>query len=145
MDVGSILADKGSRVLTIRPDAPLLLAAQHMRAMGVGALVVSSDGDHVDGLLSERDVVVAFAEHPELLAHRKVSEVMLRSPVVARPHEDLDTVTRAMTRRRQRQVPVLDREGHLVGVVSVGDMLKHQLEEASLEVRVLRDVAITRS
>ncbi len=92
MDVGSILADKGSRVLTIRPDAPLLLAAQHMRAMGVGALVVSSDGARVDGLLSERDVVVAFAEHPELLAHRKVSEVMLRNPVVARPDEDLDKI-----------------------------------------------------
>ena len=144
MDVGSILAEKGHRVVTIRPDAPLLIAAQQLKAMSVGALVVSADGRHVEGLLSERDVVIAFAEHPELLARRKVSEVMRRDPVVADPQEDLATVIRAMTRRRQRQVPVLD-GGHLVGVVSVGDLLNHQLDEASLEVRVLRDVAITRS
>lgn len=144
MDVGSILADKGNRVVTIRPDAPLLMAAQQLKAMGVGALVVSSDDRHVDGLLSERDIVVAFAEHPELLAHRRVSEVMRRDPVVAHPSEDIDTVMRAMSRRRQRQVPVLE-GGHLVGVVSVGDLLNQQLDEASLEVRVLRDVAITRS
>lgn len=144
MDVGSILAEKGSRVVTIRPDAPLLMAAQQLKAMGVGALVVSADGSSVEGLLSERDIVVAFAEHPELIAHRKVSEVMRREPVVARPDDDLGSVIQTMTRRRQRQVPVLDR-GHLVGVVSVGDLLNHQLDEASLEVRVLRDVAIARS
>ncbi len=144
MDVGSILAEKGSRVVTIRPDAPLLMAAQQLKAMGVGALVVSADGSHVEGLLSERDVVIGFAEHPELIAHRKVSEVMRRDPVVAQPEDDLGSVIQTMTRRRQRQVPVLD-GGHLVGVVSVGDLLSHQLDEASLEVRVLRDVAIARS
>ena len=66
MDVRTILAHKGDRVETIRPDAPLLHAARLLRAHGVGALVVTADGQHIDGLLSERDVVVAFAEHPEL-------------------------------------------------------------------------------
>lgn len=144
MDVRSILAHKGDRVETIRPDAQLLTAARLLRAHGVGALVVSADGARVDGLLSERDLVVAFAEHPELLAHRRVSEVMRRDPLVVRPDQRVEIVVSEMTRRRQRQVPVVDEHG-LVGIVSVGDLLHRQLDEASLEARVLRDVAIARS
>lgn len=144
MDVRTILAHKGDRVETIRPDAPLLHAARLLRAHGVGALVVTADGQHIDGLLSERDVVVAFAEHPEVLEHRKVSEAMRRDAVTARPSDSLGQVMGEMTRRRQRQVPVVD-GGVLVGIVSVGDILNHQLDDATLEARVLRDVAIARS
>lgn len=144
MDVRSILAHKGARVETIRPDAQLLTAARLLRAHGIGALVVSADGVRVDGLLSERDVVVAFAEHPELFAHRRVSEVMRKEPLVVRPEQRVETVIGEMTRRRQRQVPVVDGSG-LVGIVSVGDLLHHQLDDANLETRVLRDVVIARS
>lgn len=144
MDVRSILAHKGERVETIRPDALVLNAARLLRAHGVGALVVSADGKHIEGLLSERDVVVAFAEHPELLARRRVSEVMRRSPMTTTPRASVPAVIAEMTRRRQRQVPVLD-GGELVGIVSVGDLLHHQLDDATLETRVLRDVAIARS
>lgn len=144
MDVRSILAHKGDRVEIIRPDAQLLTAARLLRAHGIGALVVSSDGALVDGLLSERELVVAFAEHPDLLAHRRVSEVMRRDPLVVRPDDRIEIVISEMTRRRQRQVPVVDRTG-LVGIVSVGDLLHQQLDAATLEARVLRDVAIARS
>lgn len=144
MDVRSILAHKGDRVETIRPDAQLLTAARLLRAHGIGALVVSSDGAVVEGLLSERELVVAFADHPELLAHRRVSEVMRREPLVVRPDDRIEIVMAEMTRRRQRQVPVVDGSG-LVGIVSVGDLLHQQLDDATLEARVLRDVAIARS
>lgn len=144
MDVRTILDQKGARVQTIRPDAPLLHAARLLRAHGVGALVVSADGAHVEGLLSERDIVVAFAEHPDRVEHQKVSEAMRRDSITARPNDSVDSVMREMTRRRQRQVPIV--EGvRLVGVVSVGDLLNHLLDEATLEARVLRDVAIARS
>ena len=144
MDVRSILARKGDRVETIGPDAQVLTAARLLRAHGVGALVVTSDGAHIDGLLSERDLVVAFAEHPELLVRRRVHEVMQRHPLIVRPEQRVEYVIAEMTRRRQRQVPVVDDSG-IVGIVSVGDLLHHQLDEANLEARVLRDVAIARS
>lgn len=149
MDVRAILDDKGrpdrsAEVETIRPDADLLLAARLLRAKGIGALVVSPDGVRVDGLVSERDIVVALAEHPELVVRRRVSDVMRHDCLVASPGDDLATVMAGMTRRRQRQVPVVD-HGRLVGVISVGDVLNHQLDEVTLEMRVLRDVAIARS
>lgn len=144
MDVRSILAHKGDRVETIRPDALLLNAARLLRAQGIGALVVSSDGTHIDGLLSERDVVVAFAEHPDLLERARVKDAMRRDAMTTNPDASVSSVIAEMTRRRQRQVPVVD-DGALVGVVSVGDLLHHQLDDAHLEARVLRDVAIARS
>ncbi len=149
MDVRAILDDKGrsersGAVETIRPDADLLLAARLLRAKGVGALVVSPDGVAVDGLISERDIVVALAERPDVVLRRRVSDVMRRDCLIAAPGDDLATVMAGMTRRRQRQVPVVA-DGRLVGVVSVGDVLNHQLDEVTLEMRVLRDVAIARS
>lgn len=144
MDVRAILDDKGRSVQTIRPDADLLLAARLLRAKGVGALVVSPDGIAVDGLISERDIVVALAEQPDVVVRRRVSDVMRRDCIIASPSDDVATVMAGMTRRRQRQVPVVD-HGRLVGVVSVGDVLNHQLDEVTLEMRVLRDVAIARS
>lgn len=144
MDVRSILARKGDRVEMIRPDALLLHAARLLRAHGVGVLVVSSDGRHVEGLLSERDVVVALAEHPELVTRRRVAEAMRRDTLTASPDDSVGHLMGEMTRHRQRQVPVVD-HGELVGVVSVGDLLHHQLDDAALETRILRDVAIARS
>ena len=144
MDVRSILARKGDRVEVIRPDAQVLIAARLLRAHGIGALVVSSDGTLVEGLLSERELVVAFAEHPDVLARRRVSAVMRRDPLVVRPDDRVEIVIAEMTRRRQRQVPVVDASG-LVGIVSVGDLLHQQLDDATLEARVLRDLAIARS
>lgn len=144
MYVRQILSQKGHDVVSVRPEADLLTAARFLKSMGVGALVVSADGRGVDGLLSERDVVVAFAEHPELFAYRRVSEVMRRDVYIASPDTPVETVMAEMTRRRQRQAPVVE-AGTAIGVVSVGDILHHRLAEATLETRVLRDVAIARS
>lgn len=144
MKVRSILGGKGREVVTIRSDADLLTAAQHLRNKGIGAVVVSEDGVHLDGLVSERDIVVSWAEHPDLLPHRKVRDVMHRSPATCSPDDDLKAVEATMTRHRQRQVPVLE-HGRLVGVVSLGDVVRHRLDEADLELRVLRDLSIARS
>lgn len=144
MDVRAILSKKGDAVETVRPDTKLVTAARLMRAKGVGALIVSADGSSAQGMLSERDVVVALAERPELVEHARVSEAMTRAFAVAGPTERLQDVMATMTRRRQRHVPVVE-GGRLVGVVSVGDIVRHRLEEVGLENAVLRDLAIARS
>lgn len=145
MDVRTVLAAKGSGVETIRPGAPVLLAAQRLRADGIGALVVSSDGRGIEGMLSERDIVVGLAERGDVIARATVSQLMERNVVSCRAGDPIDQVLAQMTRHRRRHIPVVDDQGAVAGIVSIGDLVKHRLDEAELEMRVLRDLSIVRS
>ena len=114
-----------------------------MKTHAVGSLVVSRDREHVDGMVSERDVVSALAEDLGVL-DRRVRDIMTTTVAVCAPD---DTVTHAMelvTQRRQRHLPVLV-EGRVTAVVSVGDLVKARLEELELETRVVRDAYIGRT
>ena len=142
MKVQDILATKGSVVETIRPDAKVLIAVHRMRMQNVGALVVSRDGERVDGVLSERDVVRGLTNHGADLLEMSVVAVMSRAPTCS-PADSLRTVMAQMTRTRNRHVPVVD-GGRICGIVSVGDVVKHRLEEMELETSVLRDAYLTR-
>jgi CBS domain-containing protein len=140
MKVDAVLAAKGHEVATVTPSATLATVAQRLRLEGIGALVVL-DRDKLAGMISERDVVHAFAAHRAEAADIKVAEVMTHNVITCRPEDSLTRVLGLMTRYRVRHLPVLE-AGRLVGLISIGDAVKHRLDELELEAAVLRDAYI---
>jgi CBS domain-containing protein len=138
MTIESILRRKGTDVTTIPPDASVKRAADWLRAKNIGALVVSSD-DEILGLISEREIVHAFSRYGETAGSMRVKEVMQYGLTTVSPDESVNRVMTLMTHHRVRHMPVL-RGGKLVGIVSIGDIVKHRLEDLELEASVLRDV-----
>ena len=141
MKVEAILAAKGRRVDTTPPGTKIAEAVQEMMTRGIGALVVSSDGERVEGVISERDIVRGLARAGAAMLRMAVSEVMSRSVPVCSPQDTITHVMTEMTRSRHRHLPVLD-AGKLCGIVSIGDVVKNRLEELELETAVLRDAYI---
>jgi CBS domain-containing protein len=143
MKVENILQSKGWAVETISGGASMAQAIHRLMAAGVGALIVSEDGEVVDGTLSERDVVVALSRQGVGVLQLRVADCMTRGGPVCAPDTLIQNAMAEMTRRRQRHLPVL-REGRLCGLISLGDVVKHRLDELELETNVLRDAYITR-
>jgi len=141
VNVESILRIKGAKVQTIESGAAVELAVHRLSTIGIGALVVSDDGRTVDGILAEREVVRGLARHGAHLVDLRVRDVMARSVPVCAPRDSIRDVMAEMTRSRNRHLPVVDK-GALCGLISLGDVVKHRLEELELEALVLRDVAI---
>ena len=143
MKVREILEAKGSRVVTIRSDATLSTAVHRLALERIGALVVSEDGVRVAGILSERDVVEGLArDGADLLATgRRVAGLMTRDVATCGPDDTSRQLMAEMTRHRVRHLPVLD-DGRLVGIVSIGDVVKSRLSEVELEATVLREAYI---
>ena len=104
----------------------------------IGALVVMSE-NAVLGLISEREIVHAFSRYGETAGPMLVKEIMQYGVTTVSPDESVNRVMNLMTHHRVRHMPVL-RDGKLVGIVSIGDVLKHRLEDLELETNVLRDV-----
>jgi CBS domain-containing protein len=140
MKVADILRIKGSVVKTVAPHETALLLSGHLRAEQIGALVVSTDGNSIDGIVSERDLAYGLATHGARLPTIPISELMTKSVVVCSPEDSVTDVMKLMTRRRIRHVPVKDGD-QLVGIISIGDVLKHRLGELQVEANVLRDYA----
>jgi CBS domain-containing protein len=143
MKVRDILAAKGRRTVTIRPDATIATAVHRLALERIGALVVSEDGDGIAGILSERDIVRALAQEGGAIMgiDRRVSEIMTVGVSTCRPEDNVKTIMAEMTRRRFRHLPVLE-DGRLAGIVSIGDVVKSRLEEMELETVVLREAYI---
>ena len=141
MKVESILKSKGHDVQTVVSDLSLVLAVHQLSTKGIGALVVSDDGRGVHGLLSEREVVRGLAKPGAGLLDLRVRDVMARSVPVCSSQDTIRDAMAEMTRSRNRHLPVVD-DGALAGLISIGDVVKHRLEELELEAMVLRDVAI---
>ena len=121
----------GPAVVTVRPDASVTdllgLLAEH----NVGALVVSSDGSAVEGIVSERDVVRRLHADPDALS-ATVEAIMTREVHTCPPDASLDELMAEMTRRRFRHVPVVE-DGVMVGIVSIGDVVKHKIDALEFE------------
>jgi CBS domain-containing protein len=141
MSVGEILKGKGMEVETIASDATVAEAVERLRDESIGALVVSADGQSVEGVFSERDIVSGLADHPEDLLSMKVGDLMTRLVKTCSPEDSVEQVLIRMTEQRARHFPVLD-DGRLVGIVSIGDLVKNRLDEVELENKVLRDTYI---
>jgi CBS domain-containing protein len=129
VNVQSILGGKGTDVATIAPTASLCEAVQQLVDRGIGALVVSGDGRAISGILSERDVVRTAAGGT--LDDISVGAVMSTDVITCSPGDGVDRLMSLMTERRIRHLPVVDDDGDLAGIVSIGDVVKARL--ASLE------------
>ena len=143
MKVREILDAKGQSVVTIRSDATLSTAVHRLALERIGALVVSDDGVRVAGILSERDVVAGLARDGAdlLAAGRRVADLMTRNVVTCGPDDTVKHLMAEMTRRRVRHLPVVVGD-RLVGIVSIGDVVKSRLGEVELEATVLREAYI---
>ncbi len=139
MNVQSILGTKGAAVVTITDGVSLADAAMTLRDKSIGALVVSNDGQHIDGILSERDVVRALANHGASVLGRPVSSAMSKDVVTCRADDAVESLMLSMTERRIRHLPVVDDDGLLGGVISIGDVVKARLGQLEAENRQLYD------
>jgi CBS domain-containing protein len=137
MDVNTILRNKGREVATIHSGATIERAVALLRTRGIGALVVSDDGESVDGIISERDIVEALAQHGGDLLTMRVDEVMTRTVVTCEPEDSVAELMAEMTNRRIRHFPVMD-DGRLFGIVSIGDLVKSRLDEIEYEAHSMR-------
>ena len=135
MNIASILAKKGGQVYTIRPEQTVRQALATLAERNVGALVAVDGSGRVVGILSERDVVRRLARDENALS-LAVEALMTKNVITGLPQDDLGTVGRTMTDRRFRHMPILE-NGRLVGVVSLGDIVKAQRDQYQGEVETL--------
>ena len=138
MKVDDILEAKGRAVSTTSPDTGVIRVVERMRLERIGALVVSRDEKRVEGIITERDIVSAIAGHGADALSFSTRDVMTRSVRTCSPDDRVRDVMVEMTNTRVRHLPVVE-HGQLSGIVSIGDVVKSCLEDADLEVRVLRD------
>ena len=139
MNVHAILLAKGSDVATVGQQASLAQAADLLREFGIGALVVSADGSTIDGIVSERDVVRALAAHGASALSKTVGSVMSADVVTCNDADPVEHLMQLMTGRRIRHLPVVDDDGQLAGIVSIGDVVKTRLAQLEVENRALND------
>ncbi len=127
MKIQTILATKGTRVITAQAGQTLREAIGLMIQHNIGALIVVDEADKPVGVLSERSILLAAARTDQFF-EQPVREVMRTPVIVASPQDDLESVMQTMTVKRNRHIPVID-QGQLIGIVSVGDMVKARLDE----------------
>jgi CBS domain-containing protein len=138
MTVKAILASKGYSVQTVEPTATLTEAVTLLDALRIGALVVCGAGTRVIGVLSERDIVRTVAEHGPRALELTVGTVMTRRVVTCRESDTVGELMERMTHGRFRHVPVVE-EDRLIGIVSIGDVVKHRLGEFEAESSAMRE------
>jgi CBS domain-containing protein len=141
MNVDAILDAKGRRVVTMRPSSSLTTVIHRLKQERIGAMVLSEDGETIAGILSERDIVSGLAERGRDLLDGKAADIMTREVITCGPGDSLKQVMAKMTHSRVRHVPVVQ-DGKLIGLISIGDVVKHRLQEAELETTVLREAYI---
>jgi len=137
--ISDVLRHKGSEVITIKPGETvstlLALLAEHR----IGAVVVSTDGAAVDGIVSERDVVLHLHSTGTSVLDGPVSQIMTSDVTTGSADDDVADLAGTMTEERVRHVPIVDADGRLTAIVSIGDIVKHRLSELQSERDQLRD------
>jgi CBS domain-containing protein len=136
MLVSDILRHKGHSVVTVKPDLDVDAFVSLLADRCIGAAVVSPDGLRVEGIVSERDVILALATLGRQVLTWPVSEICSREVAVALPADKLDHLMSVMTERRIRHLPVVV-EGELRGIVSIGDVVKARMSELEEEQKAL--------
>lgn len=144
MKVSEILKNKGSEVKSITGGESIWALANRLRSDSIGALVVMRPDGGIDGIISERDIARGLAEHGSILPSKLVSDLMTRTVITCSPDDSVSGISRVMTQRRIRHLPVVE-NGKVVGLISIGDVLSHRLDQMQKEVNVLRDYAIAKS
>jgi CBS domain-containing protein len=138
MTVTSILAIKGGDIVTIEPTANLATAANLLAARRIGALIVRGAGGRLAGILSERDIVRALAARGADALDETVGQVMTREVATCGENDEIGSIMERMTAGKFRHMPVLAND-ELVGVISIGDVVKDRLEAMERETEAMRD------
>lgn len=138
MNVKAILAAKGGEVISIEPTADLTAAAHLLEARRIGAVVICGAGGRLAGILSERDIVRAISEHGAEALTLPVGQVMTRNVATCGEDDTVATIMERMTEGKFRHMPVLAK-GKLIGLVSIGDVVKQRVEEVEQESEAMRD------
>ncbi len=142
MNVATILKAKGRSVTTVRPDQSLQDVANKLAARKIGAVVVVGENGIVDGIISERDVIRAVAERGTSALELHVARVMTRDVVTCSETSLVDELMEMMTAGRFRHLPVVE-DGALVGIVSIGDIVKNHIATVEMEVSAMRSYLAT--
>ena len=137
MLISQVLREKGDMVFTASPNDRVAAVAALLHARKVGAMVVLDEAREVAGIVSERDIVRVVAERGAAGLEQPVSACMTREVVFADPSETMDQLLERMTARRVRHLPVC-KDGRLVGIVSIGDLVKRKIEETVAEAERLK-------
>ncbi|WP_232664358.1 CBS domain-containing protein [Pseudonocardia sp. TRM90224] len=143
MKIADILDTKGHTVHSVLPWLTVAEVVDRLGRSGVGALLVCDENRAIRGIVSERDIVRALGKHGAALLSMSVSDVMTRHVRTCEPDETVAHAMAQMTAGRYRHLPVVDK-GRLVGMVSIGDLVKNRVREMELETGVLRDAVIAR-
>lgn len=138
MNVKTILAAKGDNVITIEPTATLKAAVETLTKYRIGAVVISGAGGRLAGILSERDIMRALAEHGAETLSLPVGQVMTRDVVTCSEDDPVAELMERMTAGRFRHLPVVNK-GRLVGLISIGDVVKQRVDEVERESEAMRD------
>ncbi len=136
MYVRNILQHKGHDIISVSPQNTLQEAAKTLRENKIGAVLVIADDKRMCGVISERDIIIAIAKHGANVLEGKVSDYMTEGVYTCSLDDEIKTVMEQMTWRRVRHLPVLD-DGNIVGVVSIGDVVKHRIAETEAESEAL--------
>jgi CBS domain-containing protein len=132
MKISEVLAGKASQiVVTIRPDATVRELLAVLSEANIGAAIVCGDGERVDGIVSERDVVRGLHGHDEVLG-APISQIMTSEVRVCEPDDSIEEIRSVMTQGRFRHLPVC-KDGKLIGVVSIGDVVKSHIDQVEFE------------
>ena len=137
MKVKDILGNKAARLITIKPEHTVLEASQLLAEHNIGAVVVVDKNDTPVGILSERDIVRQVASDKSDALNRKVSEIMTKDVIIGFLDDELSSVSSTMTEKRIRHLPIMENK-ELVGMVSIGDIVKAQLDHFANEAHMLR-------
>jgi len=142
MTVSTVLAEKGRQVVTIEPGASLADAAKLLAERRIGAVLVLGADRRLVGIISERDIVRALAARGAAALDEPVSQTMTRRVETCNEGETIGSIMERMTEGKFRHVPVID-QGRLTGIVSIGDVVKHRLQEMERESAAMRDYILT--
>jgi CBS domain-containing protein len=138
MLIGQILAGKGHEVVSTRPDATIAEVAGLLKARRIGAVVVTDQDGELCGIISERDLARGLADHGGELLRMHVRELMTTQVSTCAPDDGIDKLMQQMTEGRFRHLPVVE-GGKMIGIISIGDVVKHRLQELETETHLLHD------
>ncbi|HWK95444.1 MAG TPA: CBS domain-containing protein [Pseudolabrys sp.] len=138
MNVKTILAAKGGDVISIEPTADLAAAAKLLSKHRIGAVVILGAGGRLAGILSERDIVRAVAEHGSSALTVPVGQVMTRNVITCGENDSISELMERMTERKFRHMPVVKGE-RLIGLISIGDVVKSRVQEIESDAAAMRD------
>ncbi|PHZ83493.1 CBS domain-containing protein [Paremcibacter congregatus] len=142
MYVRNVLQHKGHDIISVAPDNSLQEVAKTLRENKIGAVLVCEKAGRMCGVLSERDIIIAIAKHGGVILEGKVAEFMTEGVYTCSLDDEIKTVMEQMTRRRVRHLPVVE-DGNVVGMISIGDVVKQRMAETEAESEALKTYITT--